>query len=71
MDMGQVAASYVRVQNINFPYVYLVDAEGMIKGSWEYGLLSKGIFEGNGLSKEIDKLLPASAATPPAAPKKK
>ena len=57
MDMGQVAASYVRVASLNFPHIYLVDGEGMIRGNWEYGSLAKDIFEGNGLSREIDKVL--------------
>jgi len=70
LDMGQVAASYVRVPNLHFPHVYLIDADGMIRGTWEEGPLAKDIFEGNGLSKEIDKLLGAGA-TPPPAPKKK
>ena len=63
MDMGQAAASYVRVPNLRFPHVYLIDGEGIIRGNWEEGPLAKDIFEGNGLYREIDKLLaPASAA---------
>ena len=62
LDMGQVAGSYVRVPNLHFPHVYLVDGEGMIRGNWEEGPLAKDIFEGNGLQREIDKLLGGSAA---------
>lgn len=61
MDMGQVAASYVRQPNLHFPHVYLIDADGMIRGNWEEGPLAKDIFEGAGLSKEIDKLLAVPA----------
>jgi peroxiredoxin len=59
MDMGQVAASYVRAPGLTFPRVYLIDSEGMIRGNWEEGPLTKSIFEGNGLSQEIDRLLGA------------
>jgi peroxiredoxin len=63
LDMGQVAGSYVRVPNLRFPHVYLVDADGMIRGNWEEGPLAKDIFEGNGLMREVDKLLaPAASA---------
>jgi peroxiredoxin len=61
-DQGQVAASYVRKPSINFPYVYLVDANGMIAGSWEYGGLTRDVFEGNRLDREIEKLIPNSSA---------
>lgn len=67
LDQGQVAASYVRAQSIDLPTVYLIDANGMIRNSWVDGVLTKDIFEGNGLSREIDKVL----AGAPAAPAKK
>jgi peroxiredoxin len=57
MDMGQAAASYVRAPNLRFPRVYLIDGEGIIRGNWEEGPLAKDIFEGNGLDREIDRLL--------------
>ena len=65
-DMGQVTASYVRAQSMNFPTVYLVDADGMLNGHWEEGPATKDFFENNGVSREIDRLL-----APPAPPKKK
>ena len=61
LDQGQVGASYVRAASLDLPAVYLVDGAGMIRGSWQNGPLTAGIFEGNGLSREIDKLLGASA----------
>ena len=67
-DQGQVAASYVRSSSIDLPAVYLVDANGMIRNSWQNGVLTKDIFEGQGLSREIDKLL---AGAPAAWPSKK
>ncbi len=68
LDQGQVAASYVRSPSIDLPAVYLIDARGMIRNHWQNGVLTKDIFEGNGLSREIDKVL---AGAPAAAPAKK
>jgi peroxiredoxin len=70
LDMGQVAASYVREPNLRFPRIYLVDGDGLIRGTWEDGPLTKDVFEGNGLSKEIDRLLPAPTPAAPPAKKK-
>src|ERR1035438_6727977 len=67
LDQGQVAYSYARTPSIDLPTVYLIDANGMIRNSWADGVLTKDIFEGSGLSREIDKLL----AGAPAAPAKK
>ncbi|HXB68938.1 MAG TPA: TlpA disulfide reductase family protein, partial [Candidatus Acidoferrales bacterium] len=52
-DMGQVAGSYVRVPSLEFPTIYLIDANGMIEGHYEYGALTHGIFEANGLLPEL------------------
>ena len=62
-----MAASYVRSPSVDLPTVYLIDGNGMIRNSWENSVLTKDIFEGAGLSREIDKLL----AGAPAAPAKK
>jgi len=62
IDMGQVAFSYVRSPNLHFPHLYLVDRDGTIRGNWEEGPLAKDIFEGEGLTKEIDKLLAPSGS---------
>jgi peroxiredoxin len=56
-DMGQVAGSYVRVPSLEFPTIYLIDANGMIHGHYEYGALTHDIFEANGLMPELDKLV--------------
>jgi len=66
-DMGQMAFSYLRQPNIAFPTVFLVDGNGMIANHWEYGGLTTAIFEGDQLSREIDKLIGAPA---PASKKK-
>ena len=62
LDQGQVAYSYARTPTIDLPTVYLVDGNGMIRNSWVDGVLTKDIFEGNGLAREIDKLLAPAAA---------
>ena len=62
LDQGQAAYSYVRTASIDLPTVYLIDANGMIRNSWVEGVLTKDIFEGNGLSREIDKLLAGAPA---------
>ncbi|MEO8596173.1 MAG: TlpA disulfide reductase family protein [Candidatus Solibacter sp.] len=63
-DQGQVAASYVRSPSVDLPTVYLIDGNGMIRNSWQNNVLTKDIFDGPGLAREIDKLMVAPAATP-------
>ena len=52
--------------SVDLPTVYLIDANGMIRNSWLNGVLTKDIFEGQGLSREIDKLLAGGASATPA-----
>ena len=61
-DMGQMAFSYMRQPSISFPTVYLIDGNGMIVNHWEYGALTKPVFEGDQLSREIDKITTSPAA---------
>jgi peroxiredoxin len=61
-DGGQMTMSYVRAPGVDFPTVYLIDAAGMIRGNWANGPLTKDIFEGNGLAREIDRLLGGAPA---------
>ena len=62
-DQGQAAASFmVRSTSVDLPTVYLIDANGMIRNSWANSVLTKDIFEGNGLAREIDRLM--AAGTP-------
>jgi peroxiredoxin len=67
-DMGQVAGSYVRVPGLDFPTIYLIDANGMIHGHYEYSDGTRAIFEATALTPELDKLVGGAAA--PAAKKK-
>jgi peroxiredoxin len=61
LDQGQAAVSYVRAGTIEFPNLFLVDGNGMIRNHWEYSVLAKDIFEGNGLAREFEKLLAGGA----------
>ncbi|MGA2146081.1 MAG: TlpA disulfide reductase family protein [Bryobacteraceae bacterium] len=56
-DQGQMAYSYIRSMTMQFPHVYLIDANGMIQGDYLYGLTTRDIFEGKALFTEIDRLL--------------
>lgn len=60
-DCGQVAASYLRQgpasPHITLPHVFLVDPNGMIVNDWGYVPGNESIFESDGLSKELDRLL--------------
>jgi peroxiredoxin len=60
-DCGQVAYSYLRTVQFDLPQVYLIDAKGMIQRHYEYGAMTRDIFEGNGLTPDIDRLLGGAA----------
>ena len=60
-DAGQMAYSYVRSTRMDTPHAFLIDADGTIKNDWQYSLLTRDVFEGNGLMAEIDGLLPKAA----------
>jgi len=65
-DCGQVTVSYLKVTpakpSINVPHVFVIDGHGMIRNDFGYGFDTKNIFEGDGLSVEIDRLLAEPAA---------
>ncbi len=56
-DMGQAAFSYVRSPKFDLPQVYVIDATGMIYTHYEYSVLSRDIFEGDGLFRDLDRLV--------------
>jgi len=62
-DCGQVAASYLRIgpsrPTVTFPHAFLIDPQGNIVNDWGYDPETKEIFEGGGLSKELDRVLGA------------
>jgi len=58
MDMGQMMFSYVmNARGTDLPHVYLIDANGYIRGDYVYNALTREFFEGKGLFAEIDRLL--------------
>ena len=61
-DAGQMAYSYLRSMSFDTPHVFLIDASGTIKNDWGYSLITRDIFEGNGLMSEIDSLLSGKGA---------
>jgi peroxiredoxin len=64
-DAGQMAYSYLRKMTFDTPHVFLIAANGMIENDWGYSLITRDIFEGDGLMSEIDRLLASGAATRP------
>ncbi|MGD0499994.1 MAG: TlpA disulfide reductase family protein [Bryobacteraceae bacterium] len=64
-DQGQMEYSYVRKSTVENPYVFLIDGNGVVRNDFEYGLLTKNIFEGKGLFTEIDRVLNSNASVAP------
>jgi peroxiredoxin len=67
-DCGQVAFSYVLPSplrpSITIPHLYLLDRDGIIRGDVEFGAGTLELFRGDGLYKEIDRLLAPKGAKP-------
>ena len=61
-DAGQMAFSYLRSMRFDTPHAFLIDAGGTIQNDWAYSLITRDIFEANGLMPEIDSLLSGKAA---------
>jgi peroxiredoxin len=61
-DAGQMAYSYLLSMKFDTPHAFLIDAGGTIRNDWGYSLLTRDIFEGDGLISEIDSLLAGKAA---------
>ena len=58
-DAGQMAYSYVLKPVLDYPQIYVIDAKGMIQRHYEYGPMSRDIFEGEALIGEIERVLAA------------
>ncbi len=56
-DSGQMQYSYVRQPHFELPQVYIIDAKGVVQRHYEYGPMSRDIFEGDALLKELDRML--------------
>jgi len=61
LDIGQVAYSYVLSTTMTFPHLYIIDGGGIIRRDFVYGPMDGAVFEGDKLSEEIKRLLPAGA----------
>jgi len=61
-DAGQMAFSYVLKPELNYPQIFIIDPQGMIQRQFEYGPMSRDIFEGNGLAAEVDRVVAMSGA---------
>ncbi|MBI1353174.1 MAG: redoxin domain-containing protein [Acidobacteria bacterium] len=64
-DCSQMAISYLKVTpqkpTIEVPHVFVVDTKGWIREDYGYNLLSRGIFEGDGLMPVLEKYAPKTA----------
>jgi peroxiredoxin len=71
-DCGQAVYSYVRPNPLNprveLPHLYIVDREGYILKDLVFGPETEEVFRGEGLFKELDRIL--GPASKPAAPPK-
>lgn len=65
-DCGQVAASYYKATpanpHVEFPHAFIIDPQGRIRNDYGYDMLTRDIFEGRGLFRELDKLVGAAPA---------
>ncbi len=61
-DCGQVAYSYLLKQRFDLPEVFLIDGKGTIQRHFEWGPMTRDVFQGNGLLSEIDRLLAAGTS---------
>lgn len=64
-DSGQMEYSYLLKMTIDNPYVFVIDANGIIRDDFGYGPFTKDLFEGNGLFAVIDRALTANASPMP------
>jgi thiol-disulfide isomerase/thioredoxin len=62
LDAGRVAYAYIRKPAFDIPYVFLIDAGGTIRESFEYSPTTADFFYGKALLPHIDSLF-ASGST--------
>lgn len=65
---GQVAGSYIqwtpqKSASFDIPRLFIVDSGGIVRRDYEHNPLTKDIFEGRGLFRELDRMLAAPGAT--------
>ncbi|SPE39209.1 Redoxin domain protein [Candidatus Sulfopaludibacter sp. SbA3] len=56
-DAGQMMFSYIRSGTMNFPHLYIIDANGDIRSDYLYSLTTRDVFEGKALFTELDRML--------------
>jgi peroxiredoxin len=64
-DSGQMEYSYVRKMSIDNPYVFIIDANGVIRDDFGYSAFTKDLFDGNGIFAVIDRALAPNASIAP------
>ncbi|HLK49355.1 MAG TPA: TlpA disulfide reductase family protein [Bryobacteraceae bacterium] len=57
LDQGRVAYAYIRKPSFDIPYVFLIDADGMIREAFEYGATTADLFYGSGMMPHVENLL--------------
>jgi len=58
LDQGQMMYSYIlSPQHADLPRVYVIDANGYIQADYVYDLTTRDIFDGDGLFKDLDRVL--------------
>ncbi len=63
LDAGRVAYAYLRKGAFDIPYLFLIDTNGVIREEFEYGPLTREVFEGNALFGHIDVLMAVAPGT--------
>lgn len=56
-DAGQMAFSYVRSGKLQFPHLYVIDANGDIRSDYVYDQSTRDVFEGKALFGELDRMV--------------
>jgi cytochrome c biogenesis protein CcmG/thiol:disulfide interchange protein DsbE len=64
LDAGRAAYAYIRKPAFDLPYIFLIDANGMIREAFEYGPTTADLFSGTALLSHVDGLFGAAAAQP-------
>lgn len=64
-DCGQMAASYLKITpqkpSFEVPHFFVIDGKGWIREDHGYNMLSRGLFEGNGIEAILERYVPKSA----------
>ena len=64
LDAGRVAYAYIQKGAFDLPYLFLIDAGGIIREEYEFSPATVSIFQGNALFPRLDSLLGGSFGAP-------